>query len=342
MLKCLNAGKKYCIKGLEEMCTKFLDDSVSVENVCTIYEQARFFELSGLVSKCKTFMKENELKIIKGSDILKLHHDSLIDFLVNGSLSDNEVDYFQAANRWSEEECKRQETDVIPENKRKVLGPALHEIKFGLFTPEEFAMEVSPTGLLTTEEQTKIYQWIILKKLPSSDIMKEFPSIPRSIECNTAVKDTCFKQSRSLNDKLHVSLSVSYPMALTKLETSISGLESRIQSVSVTEERESQEATTTTITDMQYNDNTISFNNSVELKPGVTYTINIDLKGEQYYDTFYSIYRNRSVAFQHYVPHNDEVSVPIVFGGLTLSLGEKCDVVQRIGLTRTSHKASAT
>jgi len=83
-------------------------------------------------------------------------------FFVNGSLSDNEVDYFQAANRWSEEECKRQETDVIPENKRKVLVPALHEIKFGHFTPEHFAKEVSPTGLLTAEEQTKLYQLIYI------------------------------------------------------------------------------------------------------------------------------------------------------------------------------------
>ena len=133
MLTCWN--EKYCIKGLEDLCLQFWDSSVSAENVCTMYEQARFFALSGLVSKCKTIMKENELKVIKGNDILKLHHDSLIDFLVNGSLSDNEVDYFQAANRWSEEECKRQETDVIPENKRKVLGPALHEIKVGFFHP---------------------------------------------------------------------------------------------------------------------------------------------------------------------------------------------------------------
>ena len=342
MLKCLHAGKKYCIKGLEDLCTQFLDSSVSAENVCTMYEQARFFELSGLVSKCKTVLKENELKVIKGSDILKLHHDSLIDFLVNGSLSDNEVDYFQAANRWSEEECKRQETDVIPENKRKVLGPALYEINFGLFTPEAFAKEVSPTGLLTAEEQLKIYRWIILKDQPSSDIVKAFPSIPRSIECITDVKDTCFKKSRSLNDKLHVSFSVSYPMALTKLKTNMSGLESRTKSVSVTEERESQEATTTTLTDMQYNNNTISFNNLVELKPGATYTISIDLKGEQYYDQYYGTYQYRSVAFQHYVPHNDEVSVAIIFGGLIVSLGEKCDVIQRIGLNRTSHKASAT
>jgi len=223
-----------------------------------------------------------------------------------------------------------------------VLGPAFHEIKFGLFTPEEFAKKVKPTGVLTLDEQTEIYPWIILKEQPRSEILKAFPSIPRSIECNTAVKDTCFKESRSLNDTLHVSLSVSYPMALTKLETSISGLGSRIQSVSVTEERESQEATTTTITDMQYNDNTISFNNSVELKPGVTYTISIDLKGEQYYDQYYGYNPYGSEAFQHYVPHNDEVSVPIIFGGLIVSFGETCDVVQRIGLNRTSHKAGAT
>jgi len=67
VLMCLHAGKKYCIKGLEDLCTQFLDSSVSVENVCTIFEQARFFELSDLVPKCKTIMKKNELEVV-GND----------------------------------------------------------------------------------------------------------------------------------------------------------------------------------------------------------------------------------------------------------------------------------
>jgi len=342
VLKCLNAGKKYCIQGLQVLCTQFLDRSVSVENVCTIYEQARFFQIGDLVSKCKRFIQENELAVIKGNDFRNFHRDSLTDFLAIGKLPNNEIDYFEAAHRWSEEECKRKSLDASPENRREVPGPAFHEIKFGLFTPEEFAKKVKPTGLLTTDEQTEIYPWIILKKQPRSEILKAFSSIPRSIECNTAVKDTCFKESRSLNDTFYISLSVSYPMALTKLETSISGLEARTKSVSVTEEKESQEVTTTTISDMQYNDNTITLNNSAELKPGVTYTISIDLKGEQYYDQYYGYNPYGSEAFQHYVPHNDEVSVPIVFGGLIVSVGEKLDVVQRIGLNRTTHKISAT
>ena len=59
--------------------------------------------------------------------------------LERDTLGIREVRLFTAVVRWSEAECQRQQLQVTPENKRKVLGKALALIHFPLMTIEEFA-----------------------------------------------------------------------------------------------------------------------------------------------------------------------------------------------------------
>lgn len=59
--------------------------------------------------------------------------------LERDTLGIREVRLFTAVVRWSEAECQRQQLQVTPENKRKVLGKALALIRFPLMTIEEFA-----------------------------------------------------------------------------------------------------------------------------------------------------------------------------------------------------------
>lgn len=64
--------------------------------------------------------------------------------LERDSLGIREVRLFNAVVRWSEAECQRQQLQVTPENKRKVLGKALGLIRFPLMTIEEFAAGNGP------------------------------------------------------------------------------------------------------------------------------------------------------------------------------------------------------
>lgn len=59
--------------------------------------------------------------------------------LERDTLGIREVRLFNAVVRWSEAECQRQQLQVTPESKRKVLGKALGLIRFPLMTIEEFA-----------------------------------------------------------------------------------------------------------------------------------------------------------------------------------------------------------
>ena len=65
--------------------------------------------------------------------------DTLVAVLERDTLGIREVRLFNAVVRWAEAECQRQQLQVTPENKRKVLGKALALIRFPLMTIEEFA-----------------------------------------------------------------------------------------------------------------------------------------------------------------------------------------------------------
>lgn len=65
--------------------------------------------------------------------------DTLVAVLERDTLGIREVRLFSAVVRWSEAECHRQQLQVTPENKRKVLGKALGLVRFPLMTIEEFA-----------------------------------------------------------------------------------------------------------------------------------------------------------------------------------------------------------
>lgn len=63
----------------------------------------------------------------------------MVAVLERDTLGIREVRLFNAVVRWADAECQRQQLQVTPEHKRKVLGKALALIRFPLMTIEEFA-----------------------------------------------------------------------------------------------------------------------------------------------------------------------------------------------------------
>ena len=51
---------------------------------------------------------------------------------------------------------------LFPKTNGKYLAQHFMKSKLDFFTPEHIAKKVSPTGLLTAEEQTKLYQLIYI------------------------------------------------------------------------------------------------------------------------------------------------------------------------------------
>lgn len=59
-------------------------------------------------------------------------------------------------------ECSRQGLDQSPENQRQVLKSVLTLVRFPIICTEAFALNVVPTGVLTPEECTMLFQHMVV------------------------------------------------------------------------------------------------------------------------------------------------------------------------------------
>ncbi|NWH58306.1 BTBD2 protein, partial [Aleadryas rufinucha] len=135
----LYTAKKYAVPALEAHCVEFLKKNLRADNAFMLLTQARLFDEPQLASLCLENIDKNTSDAINAEGFTDIDLDTLVAVLERDTLGIREVRLFNAVVRWSEAECQRQQLQVIPENKRKVLGKALSLIRFPLMTIEEFA-----------------------------------------------------------------------------------------------------------------------------------------------------------------------------------------------------------
>jgi len=57
VLPVLYASKKYILPLLTQLCAKFLEENLHVDNVCVIYEQCLYFEEAPILDMCRSFIE---------------------------------------------------------------------------------------------------------------------------------------------------------------------------------------------------------------------------------------------------------------------------------------------
>nr|XP_054506302.1 MAP kinase-interacting serine/threonine-protein kinase 2-like isoform X8 [Agelaius phoeniceus] len=137
----LYTAKKYAVPALEAHCVEFLKKNLRADNAFMLLTQARLFDEPQLASLCLENIDKNTSDALNAEGFTDIDLDTLVAVLERDTLGIREVRLFNAVVRWSEAECQRQQLQVIPENKRKVLGKALSLIRFPLMTIEEFAAD---------------------------------------------------------------------------------------------------------------------------------------------------------------------------------------------------------
>lgn len=122
------------------------------------------FKVNALEQKCFKFMTNHSSEVSRSPASTILSYKSLLEFLSSEELSGEELDHFNLANKWAEQKCISQNLDVTPENKRKLLGVIITKIRFPVINAKDFAEIVTPTNLLLSEDQVKLFQSIITRK----------------------------------------------------------------------------------------------------------------------------------------------------------------------------------
>ncbi|KAL3093499.1 hypothetical protein niasHS_004685 [Heterodera schachtii] len=99
--------------------------------------------------------------------------DLLCEILERDQLRISEIEIWNAALRWSDEQCRQKGIECSAENRGKMLDPILSNIRFPLIPKVDFTKSVVPTGVLTTEEVISVYQHYSHQNL--SDVPGLFP-----------------------------------------------------------------------------------------------------------------------------------------------------------------------
>ena len=176
-------SKKYIVPSLTEKCVEIMEDSLDVENVLRILEQAIHFDEGELEMKCLHLVESCTTEVTATEAFNNISHKTLASILKRDQLNIPEVEIFQAVLKWCDEQCSKKQLEVSGENRRAALQDAVYDIAFLSMSQEDFAKHVHLSRLLSAEEMVSVYGSLCGVELPCVKWKKRkqkcFMRIPR-------------------------------------------------------------------------------------------------------------------------------------------------------------------
>lgn len=149
---------KYIVPALVKKCVRFLQKTITPDTAFTVLSQAVHFGADALEENCWEVIDSDCVEALESEAFLKIDHSLLCELFSRDTLNVKEIELFQAALKWSENQCEEQGLKGTVEDKRIVLGTAVNLIRFPTMTLEEFAGEVvHRTKLLIDQDVIDIF-----------------------------------------------------------------------------------------------------------------------------------------------------------------------------------------
>ncbi|XP_026133290.1 BTB/POZ domain-containing protein 2-like isoform X2 [Carassius auratus] len=180
----LYTAKKYAVPALEAQCVEFLKKNLRADNAFMLLTQARLFDEPQLAALCLENIDKNTGDALAAEGFTDIDLDTLVAVLERDTLGVREVHLFGAAVRWAEAEAHRQQLQLTPENKRRVLGKALNLIRFPLMTIEEFAAGPAQSVILTDREVVSLFLHFTVNPKPRVEFIDRPRCCLRGKECS--------------------------------------------------------------------------------------------------------------------------------------------------------------
>jgi hypothetical protein len=195
---CLYTAEKYHLPGLVEKCSEFLGNSLDVNNVCQVNEEAIMYKLKPLQERCLSFIIDNAEDVFASPGFLEISFASLMNVIKREELLCNEVDVFKAAVRWATHNRDNKSNPTVEHNLRDQLGEALFQIRFPIMPIEDFAKIVHPANILTKEELLNLYPYIATEgSLPSSHVDNFIKDKRSGVQVTINLKQYLQRQDKS-------------------------------------------------------------------------------------------------------------------------------------------------
>jgi len=171
----LYSSRKYSVDALMDRCLKFLEESLTEDNVCQILEQCHGYGEVDLEQKALKILTEAGVKVIKSPGFLDLCSRCIHEFLKSEQLKLKEEQIFEAVMSWARGQCKAENVIENRENLRRILGEMINEIRFTEFSLDYLVSVVGPSEILTNDERVRVMDKLVKKDVDISP----FNALPR-------------------------------------------------------------------------------------------------------------------------------------------------------------------
>ena len=178
VIQVLYLAKKYMIPSLADRCRKFLEKNINAKNVLDLLPVVEKMEEPHLNSVCWKVIDKLTSKVLESaSDAILESNTLLVPILKRDTLVVQEVDVFQAVNRWAETICAKQGKIPSGKEKRTIIGEEILKlIRFPSMPQSVFAENVVDTKILTDTEIIEIFMYFSVNRIP-----REFSCFPRCL-----------------------------------------------------------------------------------------------------------------------------------------------------------------
>ena len=169
-LPMLYLAKKYLVYSLIEKCKNAIRANITPANVVALLENRVLFDRDDVEIKSWESLDRFTSTAMKSDHFYEISHSTLMAIVKRNTLNISEIELFQALLEWITYQCLKRSIEASSENKRRMIGNVIYEVRMLSMTEEEFLNCVASSGLLSKEEI-----FLVVDKLKGINITKNEP-----------------------------------------------------------------------------------------------------------------------------------------------------------------------
>ncbi|XP_075256749.1 BTB/POZ domain-containing protein 9-like [Convolutriloba macropyga] len=154
VLEILGLAHKYRFELLEESIASYLKISLTVENVCLIYDDSLLYGLTTLTEICKEFLDSNASEVMEHRTFLNLSLNAICELIDRDSFYAPELEIFTAIFEWQKFNTSSVD-DMSQESKNSQIERSkqvINKVRLTLISLKDLLDIVRPSGLFSAEE----------------------------------------------------------------------------------------------------------------------------------------------------------------------------------------------
>ena len=173
--------------------------NLTTDNAFGVLYLAQKYIVPLLADKCWEFIDKNPFAFLEPDSAATIELDNLESLLQRETLQiTKELELFNAVKCWAEAKCREEDVEPTGQTIRKIIGEAVHLIRFPTILPEDFVDQVVPSGILTDKEALGVHQYFY-RRTSSVEDFKFLKTYRKGITASAELHECCCQEKKPVN-----------------------------------------------------------------------------------------------------------------------------------------------